>query len=335
MKRIWRKSFKIVVSAGLLTYLFLTIDVSELGPLFARIHLGWFAAALAVFLAARLVVALRWAVMLSARGVRLSLLRALQLSFIGAFFNTFLPSSMGGDAIRALHVARAEAGLADSFVSVVLERVVGLVALVLLTSVGCLLVLDEIRGTGALLAVAVLWAGLALAGLVFYTWGTWSGWIRRLGEGRPRLAAALGKLGSLHESVLGFRRAHRVLAAGLGLSLVYRGISVLGSLALAWSLGIHIRAVYFVVFHPIRQCIMMVPVTIFGAGLREASAVFFYTQVGMSRAEALGFGLAGGAAMLLINAVGGLVYAFSGAKRPPGADAGEGPPAGPENSART
>ncbi len=318
----WMRLLKIAVSSGLLLYLFLTIDVSELGRRLVEVRLVWFGSALALMLVARLIVAVRWQVLLAARGVRMTVLRSLQLGFIGSFFNTFLPTSVGGDAVRALHVARSEAGLADSFVSVVLERAVGMVALVLLTTVGCIVAYDRVRGTGALTGVVILWILIVGSALVFYTWGVWSNWLNGFGAGRPRLAALLGRFDSLHESILGFRRGNRELAIGFVLSVLFHALTIIIALILAKSLGIDIPFIYFVVFQPLRQALMMIPITIFGTGVREASSVLFYTQVGMTHPEALAFGLVSGIAMLIMNAVGGIVYALSPGPRCP-ASAGE------------
>jgi len=106
---LWRRLVKYilrpVVSIGLLTFLLLNVDLQELGSTLGRINVLWFLAALAALLAARSILALRWVLLLRARGTRLSLWRAIQINLIGSFFNTSLPSTIGGDVVRAHRLA--------------------------------------------------------------------------------------------------------------------------------------------------------------------------------------------------------------------------------------
>jgi len=315
--KLWGRILKWAVSVGLLVYLFLTIDVNALVPLFKGLDLGWLVLVFVLTLPNLLLLALRWSVLLRSQGIRLSVLRALQLQLIGAFFNCFTPSTVGGDAVRAYHLAALKGKGADSVVSVILERALGLVCLAIIAALGCTFGYDLVRDTGAVTAVAILWGILGAAGLLFFTSDTWLRLLKRLVKPQrgTRLKALAAKVNALHDSVAGFRSSPRALAAGLGLTLLNKLAAICLAYLLARALGIRIYIGYFFIFGPIRECIMMVPISINGIGLREATAVFFYTQAGMTEPQALAFGLLVYAVRLALSAIGGVVYALSGAPK--------------------
>jgi len=317
--KLWGRLLKWAVSIGLLTYLFLTIDIAALVPLFKGLHLGWLVLVLVLTLPNLLLLALRWSVLLRSQGVRLSVRRALQLQLIGAFFNCFSPSTVGGDAVRAYHLAALKGKGADSVVSVILERALGLVSLAIIATLGCIFGYDLVRDTGAVTAVAILCAILGAAALLFLTSDTWLRLLKRVVKPKrgTRLKALAGKVNALHDSVAGFRSSPLALAAGLGLTLVNKLAAICLVYLLARALGIRIHVGYFFIFGPIRECIMMIPISINGIGIREATAVFFYTQAGMTEPQALAFGLLVYAVRLAVSATGGVTYACSGSfKRP-------------------
>ena len=101
IKSVW---FKLVVAAGiigLLTY-FNRIDVGVLASLSET--WPWLAAAFLLTLPPFLIVSYRFKVMLSTQGINVSFRQALRWTMVGAFFDLAMPSSNGGDLIKAGYV---------------------------------------------------------------------------------------------------------------------------------------------------------------------------------------------------------------------------------------
>ncbi|MBZ0266580.1 flippase-like domain-containing protein, partial [bacterium] len=88
------------------------------------LHPGAFAAAAGIIGGGLVISALRWKVLLAAAGVPVSLARATRLYFIGYFFNLLLPTTVGGDVVRASGIGRA-ASLSLVGGSIVIERLLG------------------------------------------------------------------------------------------------------------------------------------------------------------------------------------------------------------------
>ena len=101
----------------------------------------------------------------SMRG-RLSVELALRFSMIGQFFNQTLPSSIGGDATRIWLLGRRTGWRAATY-SVLLDRVVGVVALAILVTICLPGSLPMVRNTIGRSALLVIGLGCIGAGVVF------------------------------------------------------------------------------------------------------------------------------------------------------------------------
>lgn len=106
--------------------------------------------------------AFRWQLLMRVQGIRLGLFRVWQLVMIGMFYNLFLPGGTGGDLVKIFYAVR-EAPRAKSgvFLSVVVDRVTGMFALILV-SAGVFLWFRE-----ALLSLPIIRAFLLTVGIIF------------------------------------------------------------------------------------------------------------------------------------------------------------------------
>ncbi len=78
--------------------------------------------------------ALRWYYLLKVQDIHLSYGRVLQVNMIGFFFSQFLPSNIGGDAVKIFYAMRQTPGKkAKAALSMVMDRVLGLIAILFLT----------------------------------------------------------------------------------------------------------------------------------------------------------------------------------------------------------
>ena len=71
---------------------------------------------------------LKWHILLRAQGIDVRFRSVLRYTFVGVFFNNFLPANVGGDVMRGYGLARDTDRAAESAVSVVVDRLVGLLA---------------------------------------------------------------------------------------------------------------------------------------------------------------------------------------------------------------
>jgi uncharacterized protein (TIRG00374 family) len=136
---------------------------------------------------------LKWLAALRVCNVDLSFRRLTRFYCIAHFVGQFLPTSIGGDAYRAYRVLPLVEPHSRAVTSIVIDRIVGLAALLFLGAVGAVFLMDHFRlpqgyltalGFGTVVAVA--------AGVALYL--GWFGVIRRKLQHLKMVAAIQGDL---------------------------------------------------------------------------------------------------------------------------------------------
>ena len=277
---------------------FRTMDLS--GLLFAQ----------GLFLVAVLTIVTRWWRLLDLAGCPTSWGNALRLTFLGLFFNNVIPGATGGDVVKGVVVARENPGRgAEALVTVLVDRVFGLIALALLALFVILLAPDE--GPLVDLRTYLLWGlGLFAVGLALYA----SKKVRRktgLSALVDRLPLA-EKLRSLDRAAMLYMKRPRPVAIAFVISFANHVLVTLGAVELGWALGVPKSEVsltdYFVLV-PVANLISAVPLAPGGWGVGELAFAGLFRMVGASgamgvavsvtyRLSQLGIGLLGGIFML-------------------------------------
>jgi uncharacterized membrane protein YbhN (UPF0104 family) len=245
--------------------------------------------------------ALRWKVLLGAAGVRMPFLRSLRLYFVGYFFNFFLPTTVGGDVVRAMG-AGGDTRLSVVGGSILVERLLGfgcLLALGLAASFG--LPSLAVARTALLVAAGAYLVGLVLLLLVPLPETSLGGLAGRIVSGLRRTA--------LEVRAYGFHPA--ALLAGLVLSLGWQLALVVANALLSSGLGgvAPLRGLLALV--PVVQAVTMIPVSFGGLGVREMGYEYFFRVSGYDPAGAVALGVAWLAVTVAVSLKGGIVYAFA------------------------
>jgi uncharacterized membrane protein YbhN (UPF0104 family) len=131
---------KIVAPLLLIAWLLASIEPARWQELGARrIHWGLLFVAFAIEFGALCLTFIRWYLLVRSLGIRFSLADAFRLSFLGYMFNFVSVGSVGGDLFKAIFVAREQPGRrTEAVATVVLDRVIGMYALMLVASAAIL-----------------------------------------------------------------------------------------------------------------------------------------------------------------------------------------------------
>jgi hypothetical protein len=103
-----------------------------LGPMIEHADRSLLLAAVFVFPIVFLITSYRWYLLLQALSIPMTLFRTLQINMVGAFYNTFMPGSTGGDLLKAYYAAKLTTHRTRAVMSVIIDRILGLLALVIL-----------------------------------------------------------------------------------------------------------------------------------------------------------------------------------------------------------
>lgn len=93
---------------------------------FHRMNLWAFAFALGLFFMSQVVIGFRWWLLLRSQSIFINLWAVVKLYLLGWFYNNFMPSSIGGDLIRAWYVSRHTEKRFEAVLSVFVDRIIGL-----------------------------------------------------------------------------------------------------------------------------------------------------------------------------------------------------------------
>ncbi len=121
-----------LVSAALLAWIFRDPSFrAQVGEVFTSARPGWLLAGFAAAGVGNLIGVVRWGIFLRVLKITLSGWDTLRMSLVGLFFNNFLVGAAGGDAVKVVWVASRGNPKAAALVSVLMDRMSGLGALVL------------------------------------------------------------------------------------------------------------------------------------------------------------------------------------------------------------
>jgi len=290
---------KVAISGALLTWMATSVDLQVVSKSVAQLRASSIALAVSLILLQSLLLGLRWYRIIGWLGGRLSLGQSIRWVFIGLFFNQALPSSVGGDAVRiwALHRQGADPGVA--FGSVVIERGTG-VAMLGLMITGCVLMIWPLLGKA--LALPLLLTGpLLLALLVVLALLD-----RVIGALLPpRLAKAVVGMGAGLRQIA---RSPRALFEVAGLGLVASFAGLLAANVLGSDLGIHVGLAAYVALVGGAVLLSVLPVSLGGWGLREASMVAMFGALGTAPEPVVAMSVIWGLLPLVISLPFGLMW---------------------------
>jgi uncharacterized membrane protein YbhN (UPF0104 family) len=307
MRRILPTAVKILISAALLYLALRKVDLSDLASRFGIASLGWLALAVAVIFLQIFAGALRWREISAECGAPLAAMRAMRFNMIGAFFNQTLPSSIGGDAVRLWLLARGGAGWRAATYSVFVERAIGLIALaviILATLPWSYRLIEDANGRLALLLIDL--AALA-GGLVFLLLGRlrWP-WLKAW-WGTHHLYAC-----SVIANRVMFSLKHGPKLAIL--SLLVHTLAVVMAWCVVQSITAPVSFGQMFQLVPPVMLITMMPISIAGWGVREATMGLAFGYAGLAANEGVNVSLLFGAVYFVVGAFGGLVWIFSAEK---------------------
>ena len=248
--------------------------------LFDRLDVRYLAFAFAAFGPALFLMAVRWRILLVASGVRVPFWILVRLHYMAFFFNTFMPGGAGGDIIKAVYVARHSEQKAEAATMVLIDRVVGLVGLLIMAGGVVLLDYEELHGI-AIQVGTVSVALLVLGGLFF------SSSVRKfvrydaIVERLPK-AAALKRADAALLALLG-KKAE--VGAALALTLALQFAEIVGVWFAGQALGLHqARFVHYVAFVPIGYLFNALPISFGGLGLMEGAYLKLFRDAGVATA---------------------------------------------------
>ena len=307
MKKVLGTAVKLLVSVGLILFFLRQIDLVDVEMAARAARPSYLLLAVLLFLISNLLGALQWRELLKVQNIHLPVSRIISLYFVGVFFNNFLVSNIGGDAVRIHDLNRLTGEGSRGFAATFLDRFVGLLVLILYSLIAFSLNPD-LWTPGITLPMLAL-VGLLIGILTFGFSRRLSGIILKVAE-RLAPAAIVSLLQRIREGFLAYRHAYgtlgRVLCLASGVQLSRIAVYyVVGQ-------GMHLSAGFdhFLIFIPLIAIVAAVPISFGGIGVRENLGEILFSRVGVPPAEALAMMFLGYLAGIVASLAGGVSFVF-------------------------
>jgi uncharacterized protein (TIRG00374 family) len=308
-KKILAILLRVGISLILLLFLFRYIDKQSLSEIIKHSDKGLLFFAFIIFSLNYLFCFLRWEMLLKAININLPSKRII-ISFAGGiFFSLFLPSTIGGDFMRSMDLAAYTKRPREVVATVFLDRLSGYIGLVVLSLIalifGWRLLEDRVILISVLLITGLLITILlALFNKFFY---------EKINKILSIFSAGriIESIKNLHHEIHLFRNRKEIVFKNLALSVLIQIVTPLSFYIIALSFGLKMSMIYFFIFLPIIGAITLLPISIGGLGLRDATTIFFFAKVGVTKDLAFAMSILNFSFIVIYAGIGGLIYVLT------------------------
>ncbi len=301
---------KLAVSVTLLTFLFWSVDTASLWSSARQASLAWMAVALTIYTINVMASSWRWHLLLDAQDIQLRRRTLFGSYLVAGFFNNFLPSNIGGDVVRIRDTAEPAGSKTLATTIVLVDRVLGLIGLVLVAAFGATMASRTAGASSSPIWPVWLWGGFLL------------------GVGALTIAilapAAVGlllkpltilhpewvgeRIDTLTAALLRFRERPGAIARCFTGAVFVQLTMVIFYLAVVYALKIPVTPWDLAVIVPISFVVQMLPVSVNGFGVREATFSFYFTRLHLPIQSAILLSLVATALTMLFSLTGAAVY---------------------------
>lgn len=303
---------RIVVAVALTALVFWKSHPADVWSALTRTRPGPILIAALLVLADRALMAYRWLVLLrpfsGPGGPRFG--AVMRIFFVSTFVGTFLPASVGGDAVRAYALAKEGVDPHASVASVLMDRMLGVLSLLIMAAAGLVfaremahqpLVLTALAVTALVCAATAAVVFSQRADAVLQKAAAWLPW-ERAREVAARLLSAVQVYASRHGDLA------NVLAGSIGV----QALRIVQAYCLGLALGIAQPLTTYVAFIPLILLVMLLPVTVNGLGTSQLAFVWAFAQAGVPGAQSFPLSVLFIALGIVGNLPGSVLYATGG-----------------------
>lgn len=308
---------RVVVSVGLLAVLLARVDRAALWESFREASIPWLMAALGIYFAHIVTVAWRWHLLLGAQNVRVRRRTLLSSLLVSYFFNNFLPSNIGGDVIRIRDTASPARSRTIATLVILADRVLGVIGLFLVAAIASTITF-EMRGTaGAPILPHWLWALLVVGTVAVAPAVVAPALMGRLLAPLTRVHPEWvgSQIETLTATLHRFRQHPAILATCFTGAVLVQTQLVIYYLAVVYALNLPVAVWDLAVIVPLSLVVQMLPVSVNGFGLREATFSLYFSRLGLPVHQGVLISLVAAGLAMLFSLSGAAVYMARGPQR--------------------
>lgn len=309
-KRKWALSgLKLLVSASLIYWLVSRVSLEEVFAAMRMVDLRLIAVALLLNFVGYAISINRWRILLKAQGVTAPFLFLVQSYMTGVFFNNLLPSTIGGDAMRAYDSWRIGGSKGKALSVIFVDRFTGTLALLIFAAVAVFLF-----QTTHLQMPFLQWILVGcVAGGGVVLWLVFSRPLRTISRAYQEVTYRVPKtllawVTKFNNAFSVFQGKHSALFWALGLSLLLQANVVTHYFVIALAMDFSVDFYNYFYIIPLSLAVMAIPVSINAIGIRESAFAFFFGLHGVEVSDALAFAWVVYLVLIANGVLGGVIY---------------------------
>lgn len=298
---------RIIIAFGILSYLFIKIPYQDVVVSLSSANLRYLISGLLLSILGHLIIGLRLKILMDKQGMNLSLYRIFEINLATTFYRLFLPGgAFSTGAIRFYKLSSFDKKRAETLASVAVDRIISTIALCIVGLLFWLLYFPSDSNYIALSMSLLLFGLILFSFIIYFNKGAESAikifYILNIDYVASRIKKVFLALNRFRN--LSSRSIIIIFAVSIFTQVLSIGVYYL----LAMSLGIQISFLAMGWIRCVAVLISMIPMSIAGLGVREASLILLLRPFGIVDDEALAFSLLVFAVnFVLVGLLGGLI----------------------------
>jgi len=298
-------AIKVLVSVVFITIILRVARATDIVNNFTTLNIPFLLALVPLAFVVIWISCVKWKLLLGARRNQVSVGYLMSLYLLGYFFSNFLPSMVGGDAARGYYLGRRLDAIKAAYLSVLLERLTGLFALITLVAVLALGNHPVVRNAGIRLSLIALTLSLTAAIIALLS-KRFFGLLLRLVPARR--ATLRLKLERAHTALISFRQHPAEFTLVMLLSLAFHLLAGVNLYVACRALNATPDLIGVILVTPLIMLVSMIPISLNGAGLWEGSFIVFLALLGVPESVAVSAALLLRLKTLIMSVMGWFVY---------------------------
>lgn len=312
MKKGLTSIVRIAISFGLLALLFWLMrrEARDIWGTLAACRIEFLFIAAGILLVNVLMLAYRLKIIFLGENLKISLKDAHQLTYIGYFFNNFMPTAVGGDIVKAHYASLANKEKMRSYASVFMDRIIGLYTFLVVAAIALLVDRGKFQ-LEAVRSMVFIFLALGALGFIIVTNEAVARFVKKFFM-RIKMMRLGEKLYEAYDIVRDYRNRLGVVTEAFFISIIAQGLYFIVVHMLFLALGKDVGLGNIFLIMPVVTFISMVP-SVGGLGVREGAMVLFFTPLaGKEMSFAMSLLFLGG--LMFISLIGGCIYLWWGVR---------------------
>jgi glycosyltransferase 2 family protein len=285
------------------------IDLPEVLETFASITWSWIALILVLATLDRFLMADKWLYLLRHVRSPAAFGDVLSAYYQAGFIQRCIPTSLSGDAMRAMVITGRHGRGSRVLATMVVERVIAMLSAAFIAVCGAIVILGDARqDPHELLLLSI--PALLLVMLVGLRLTLYPPLVNGIIGALPGLRLRT-ELARIYKHYSGFRSAPGLLLGNFLYAVLEQCVQIALLLACALALGVEADPLTIVAAVSVAQCARKFALLLEGWVLGEFTSVVIYTALGIPGAQALAFSLLGQVSHMVASLPGALLFARS------------------------